>query len=122
MLPIRKRLNLSADNGNETLVFFSKSGLHLATGYTRVVIGGRGPYVEFYQRQMVMNSFSMPEKEEWRINSPQSFYVEYRSKCDSNVKLYVQKRLVKYADYLIGYCYLSAYDLVMGSTCPVVSA
>jgi len=47
--PWRKRLNISVDEGNDNFVFLSKSGLHLAIGYTRVVIGKRGPYVEFFE-------------------------------------------------------------------------
>ena len=27
--------------------FEASTGLHVATGYTRIVIGGRGPYIEF---------------------------------------------------------------------------
>lgn len=46
MKPYRKRLNIAVDSGSESLLFFSKDNLYLATGYTRVVIGKRGPYVE----------------------------------------------------------------------------
>ncbi len=119
--PWRKRLNISADSGNDSIVFLSKSGLHLATGYTRVVIGGRGAYVEFLARQIEFNNFTVPEEEQYRISDARVFYVEWRSKCESYVKLYVQKRRVAYADYQIGYCYMSPLDLVMASTCPVVS-
>ena len=122
MKPWRKRLNISVDTGNDKLIFLSLFGLHLATGYTRVVIGKRGPYVEFLQRHIRMDNFYMPPDEEYRINDNVAFYVEYRSKCADNVMLYVQKRRVAYADYQIGYCYMSPLDLVMASTCPVVSA
>ena len=121
MKPYRKRLAIDVDSGSETLIFLSHSNLHLATGYTRVVIGGRGPYVEFLARQIEFNSFTVPEAELYRIEDARAFYVEWRSKCESNVKLYVQKRTVAYADYKIGYCYLSPYDLTMASTCPVIS-
>ena len=121
MKPYRKRLLINVDSGSETLIFLSHSNMHLATGYVRVVIGGRGPYVEFLQKHIEFNNFRIPEEEEYRINDQRAFYVEYRSKCESNVKLYVQKRTVAYADYKIGYCYLSPYDLTMASTCPVIS-
>ena len=122
MRPYKKRLCISADTGSEFLVFMSNSGLHLATGYTRVVIGGRGPYVEFRQNQIVWNSFNIPDSEAYRIDDQRAFYVEYRSKCEAFVKLYAQKRTVAYADYLIGYCYISPFDLMMASTCPVISS
>jgi len=121
MKPWRKRLNISVDSGNATLRFFSKNDLHLATGYTRVVIGKRGPYVEF-RDQIQWDSFYVPDTEIYRWHDARAFYVEYRSKCDANVMLYYQKRTVSYADYKIGYCYMSPLDLVMASTCPVVSA
>ena len=122
MKPYRKRLLIEVDTGNDKLLFLSQSGLHLATGYTRVVIGGRGPYVEFLQRHIEFNNFGIPDEEEYRINDLRAYYIEYRSKCESNVKLYVQKRTVAYADYKIGYCYLSPFDVVMASTCPVISS
>ena len=122
MRPWNKRLNIAINTGSNTLIFLSKSGLHLATGYTRVVIGKRGPYVEFLARQIEFNSFTVPEEEQYRIDDARAFYVEWRSKCESYVKLYVQKRTVAYADYQIGYCYISPFDLEMASTCPVVSS
>jgi hypothetical protein len=121
MKPYSKRLAIDL-NGNSTLLFFSKSNLHLSTGYVRVVIGGRGPYVEFTDRQLQMQNVTLPEEEEYRIDDRRTYYVEYRSKCDSYVKIYVQKRTVAYADYKIGYCYISPFDLMMASTCPVISA
>lgn len=121
MKPWKKRLNIAINTGNNTLVFLSKSGLRLATGYTRVVIGGRGPYVEFLPKQIEFNSFTVPETEQYRFDDARAFYIEWRSKCESYVKLYVQKRTVAYADYKIGYCYISPADLEMISTCPVLS-
>jgi len=122
MKPWRKRLNISVDTGNDKLIFLSKSGLHLATGYTRVVIGKRGPYVEFQHKQIQWGYFEVPDGQEYRWHDSTAFYVEFRSKCASNVMLYYQKRTVSYADYKVGMFYMSPADLVMQSTCPVVSA
>jgi hypothetical protein len=36
------------------------------------------------------------------------------------VKLYLQKRTVAYADYRIGMCYISPFDMVMATMCPVI--
>ena len=33
--------------GDETLQLYTKSGTKVATGYERIVIGDRGPYIEF---------------------------------------------------------------------------
>jgi hypothetical protein len=104
--------------GNDAQEFYSKSGLLLAVGYQRIVIGGRGPYVEFSPRDIELSSFRIPKKEMWRVDSDDAFYVERRSKDDSDVKLYDQKKLVTYADYKIGFYYISPADLIVnGTTC-----
>lgn len=87
------------------LSLFSKSGLLLATCYDRIVIGGRGPYVEF--SEIIKESVHIPEDEYWRINSNIPYYIELRSNCSSYVKVYKQKKTVKYADYIIDKYYIS---------------
>ncbi len=42
--------------GDEITEFFSKNGELLAVGYIRIVIGARGPYVEFLDSQLVSES------------------------------------------------------------------
>jgi hypothetical protein len=121
MKPYRKRLNIAVDAGSETLFLFSQSGLHLATGYTRVVIGKRGPYIEFRPNQIVWTNFHVPESQIYRFRDARVFYIEHRSNCNSNVMLYQQRRTVAYADYKIGFCYISPFDLIMTGTCPVIS-
>lgn len=102
-------------------MFYSHYGLFLAIGYQRVVIGERGPYVEFLPRQIRWNNFSVPLDEVYRIKDPNVFYVEYRSKCEGYVKLYLQKRPVTYADYQMEMCYISPSDLQMANGCPVIN-
>jgi len=85
----------------------SPAGLHLATGYNRVVIGGRGPYIEFLSHHINWNSFHIPNDQLYRKTDRRSFYNEYRSRCAANVKLYWQKKRVAYADYQIGLSYIS---------------
>lgn len=78
----------------------------VAVGYERVVIGDRGPYVEFTISEIIFENFK-------KINNPShKYYIEYRSNCESNVKLYFQLLPVNYADYKIGVCYISPFDLV----------
>lgn len=89
---------------------FTKSGLKVATGYERIVIGGRGPYVEFSDDQVVQTNFLVPEDQKWRFTSSNSYYNEYRTVQD-NVKIYHQKKTVDYVDYKIGMWYISPFDL-----------
>lgn len=102
----RARLKLppdSIDNGREDLLLFTRNKLLVATGFKRVVIGGRGPYVEFEQDHLV--------KEAFRWEQAHSYYTEYRTVDACNVKAYHQLATVDYADYRVGLWYLSPFEL-----------
>jgi len=90
--------------GDPTTRFFTLRGSLIATGYTRVVIGERGPYVEFMLENLESNA--MCESQDNR----HYYYVELRSRVD-NVKVYVQVHPVDYADYVPGRCYVSPFDM-----------
>jgi len=92
--------------------FFSYSGSLLAAGYNRIVHGGRGPYVEFVDRQICHANLVVPPAESWRLGSSRCYYDEYRSNDKSYVKVYHQKKCVNYADYIVGMWYMSPFDLV----------
>jgi len=108
-----ERLKIPIQGDGQTR-FFTETGLHIATGYERVVIGDRGPYVEFASAQLVKENLYMPEECKYRI-TPESkgrfYYHEYRSKDESHVKVYLQRRTVDYADYKVGFFYISPFDL-----------
>lgn len=106
----RKRLFLPEISYGEEIEFFTKSGTHIATGYERVVIGDRGPYIEFNDEMMTDNLF-VPWEQEYRIGHGVCYYEEWRSNDDSYVKVYYQKRLVKYADYKLEMWYILPFDL-----------
>lgn len=116
----RNKLLIGIDYGNDELEFYSSCGTLLAIGYVRVVIGKRGPYVEFDRHHIRWNVFSIPPSEEYRLANKVVFYDEYRSIDNSFVKLYFQKRLVTYADYKIGLCYISPLDLFRVENQPVI--
>jgi len=110
MTEYEKRIKIPL-TGNDETAFYTKCGLLIATGYKKIVIGQRGPYVEFLDKHINLTSIHMPESEKWRITSEDAYYMEYRSTDESNVKLYFQKRVVNYANYKIGYFYISPFDL-----------
>ena len=105
------RLNIPEISDGFPIEFKTKSGLVLATGYTRMVIGERGPYLEFTTEQMCRNHIDIPSEEKHRIGNNIYYYDEYRSLGPERVKIYFQKKTVKYADYKIGYWYISPFDL-----------
>jgi hypothetical protein len=90
--------------GENNIIFFTKSNLIVARGYNRVVIGDRGPYIEFDSYQIIKNFHKID-------NPSHKYYEEYRSNCKSNVKIYYQLLPVNYADYKIGKFYISPFDL-----------
>jgi len=91
--------------GFDDILFGTKSKLLVARGYNRVVIGDRGPYIEFEINQIIFDNFNLI------IDFSHKYYTEYRSVCESNIKLYLQLLTVDYADYKVGKCYISPFDL-----------
>lgn len=107
---------LNADkNGNSLVELFTKNGLKISKGYRRVVIGGRGPYVEFTDDQLNLKAFYIPKEQLYRITDRRVYYIELRSVDDCFVKLYYQLQTVAYADYKIGMFYISPYDLFLST-------
>jgi hypothetical protein len=81
------------------------------------VIGGRGPYIEFLPGHLIWDSLHVPDEEKYRTKHPwkdKVFYVEWRTKDQSNVKVYDQKKIVNYADYKVGLFYISPFELFVG--------
>lgn len=92
---------------------YTKSKLQIAIGYRRIVIGDRGPYIEFEKKDLIFNNFRIPEDKKIKLTYRNCYYIEYRSIDESNVKLYFQKRSVDYADYKVGKYYISPFDLYL---------
>lgn len=108
--------------GDSKTVFKSKSGLIVAVGYKRVVIGGRGPYIEFDKENIVCDmislfgitiNFSNPS------NPNNLYYYHLSPEQDKSIKIYFQLKTVKYADYKIGKFYISPDHLDMSQFEPV---
>jgi hypothetical protein len=93
--------------GKDADVVKTLSGFVIATSFRRIVYGGRGAYVEFTPNQMFMFHLTIPSSQQWRISSRVAYYIEYRTKDESNVKVYFQLRPVVYADYIPGMLYIA---------------
>ena len=96
--------------GEKDYPLYTKSGEQVATGYTRVVIGGRGPYVEFTDKELLKENLYVPNGSMYRLTSGTVYYDEYRTNKDF-VMVYRQKKTVAYADYKKGMWYISPFDL-----------
>lgn len=106
-------LKIPEDGSN--LEFRTSSDTIIARKYERVVIGQRGPYVEFTSNQILCNKLFIPKSQLFRLSDPKIYYIEFRTNDDSNVKVYYQMRTVAYAYYKIGYFYVSPSDLYTNS-------
>lgn len=114
LIPITDREgNPIPQEGNLEARFYSANHTLLATGYTRVVIGGRGAYIEFAPEHMAMQNLHVPPDQEWRYQSETAYYIEHRSNDAANVKVYEQRRTVGYADYKVGLYYIAPADVVI---------
>ena len=132
MKPYKKRLQIPiepimVDIGEGVLEMatrpnnlYTKTGLLVASGYRRVVIGGRGPYVEFHFTDIKWNEFYVPSDLQYRADSKVVYYEEWRSRDSAYVKLYLQKRKVAYADYQVGRMYISPFDLFTEGLTPII--
>ena len=98
-------------DGDSSIRLYTQAGLLLATGYTRIVIGGRGPYIEFAPEQIEYGNISIPDHAQHKLENNLSYYHEYRSNDNCFVKLYQQKIKVGYADYLVGMWYISPFNV-----------
>lgn len=90
--------------------FKTKDGLPIASGFSRLVIGDRGAYVEFELEDLITENLYMPDSQKWRIGHQYAYYLEYRSKRNY-VKVYYQRRTVNYADYKVKKFYISPDEL-----------
>lgn len=102
----RARLKIppdAVDDGRQDAPLFTKNGLLVALGFRRVVIGGRGPYVEFQDDNIVQESL--------RWERAGAYYTEYRTIDACNVKVYHQISTVAYADYRPDLWYISPFEL-----------
>ena len=95
----------------------------MATGYTRIVIGGRGPYIEFNHEHIILANLHVPENKRWKLRPDRRGefdYIEWRTNDDANVKVYEQVRTIGYADYRVGLIYVDPLDLFVAGE-PVIT-
>ena len=101
-------LNIDINGGKIPL--FTSFPNTIARSYQRVVIGQRGPYVEFCKNEILEKELYIPKSQLYRLSDPKVYYIEFRT-IDNDIKVYYQMRSVAYADYRIGYFYISPSNL-----------
>jgi len=96
---------------------YSIDGTQICNGYNRIVIGDYGAFVELLDNQMILDNIIVKMGQEYRINderySKNCKYEWYTLTDNSDIKLYKQKRTVKYADYKPKMWYVSVHQVFL---------
>lgn len=96
---------------------FTANHIQFATGFSRIVVGDYGAYIEIPQDRMFINGLKGVAGQEFRYMDD-----NYRDKvkynwltciADTSIKIYYQKKEVKYADYKPGFFYVSPYECIL---------
>jgi len=99
----------------EGAIYDAVTGIKISSGYTRLVIGDYGAYLEISE-QIEFNNLYIKNGQEWRLDRqkyPNSKYYWYVTNNEEDAtKVYYQIKTVKYADYKVGYYYVSPYEVI----------
>lgn len=98
-------------------VLCTKTGTVVCNGYTRIVVGDYGAFIEFDEEQANLDKYIIAPGQEHRVNDPRYSknvkYIWMTIPDGSNIKIYKQKRKVAYADYRSGMYYISPHECVI---------
>lgn len=102
--------------GSDT-VLCTKTGTVVCNGYTRIVVGDYGAFIEFDEEQANLDEYIIAPGQEYRVNNPRYSknvkYIWMTIPDGSNIKIYKQKKKVSYADYKSGMFYISPHECVI---------
>lgn len=91
-------------------------GTEFASGFSRVVIGDYGAFLEIAGSQINRDVIHVQPGQEYRLAEPRYAehikYIWMTVPDGSNVKIYWQQRAVEYADYIPGMYYVSPFEIL----------
>ena len=96
---------LNINGCSDCKLFMKSTGELLARGYSRVVIGDHGAYIEIEQEDINVEILRIKKGEERRMK-PNPYYKYVWLETSSGDKVYKQLAGVKYADYKCGFYYI----------------
>lgn len=102
--------------GKEGYPLFSKAGNCIARGFSRVVVGDYGAFVEIPSQFLFQNVLTIKPGTEKRLTLKNAKYNWLcprfpDGRLETECKVYEQKKRVSYADYKEGLYYISPYHL-----------
>ncbi|MGD1524098.1 hypothetical protein [Vibrio harveyi] len=94
----------------------TKKGKLIASGYSRIVVGDYGPFLEIAPENMLTEALIVHNGEEYRLDPVyrDKYHIKYgwyTIKGHKGIKVYHQFDTVEYADYRKGMYYISPFDL-----------
>lgn len=105
---------LSIDKSVTELV--TPCGTPICNGYDRIVIGDYGAFIEFSE-DAIASEFIIQPGQEYRVNDDKYKnnvkYIWLTVKDQSGIKIYKQRRGVKYADYKLNRYYVSVHEVAI---------
>lgn len=107
----RRRLTVPVDRKPMSYLLTDQLGQTIATDYTRIVIGNRGPYVEIEEAAINLDLLSLHPRHQGRCNNLSNYFYLWYIVQGSFIKVYKQLRRVDYADYVPGKFYISPFEL-----------
>ena len=101
------------DDGEETPIY-SLEGTLLANGYSRIVVGDYGAFVEIAKKDIIRKNIKNKEGQEYRFRdayfADKVKYYWLTAKDNTDCKIYLQRKTVEYADYKPDYFYISPFE------------
>lgn len=99
----------------DTTSICTGNGTEFASGFSRVVIGDYGAFLEISGEQINRDAIQVQPGQEYRLKEPRYAehvkYIWMTVSDGSNVKIYWQQRPVEYADYKPGLFYVSPFEV-----------
>lgn len=103
---------LSIKGDNKRL--YSLSGTPICNNYDKIVVGDYGAFIEFSEPA---SKFIVKQGQEYRFDTERYSnikYYWYTTNDDSDIKIYLQRKSVTYADYKPGKYYVSVHEVTLG--------
>lgn len=102
-------------SGDSSANLCSLDGTVLCKGYSRIVVGDYGAFVEISPEQIYKEALQCKPGQEYRYQDKRFAgnvkYLWLTAKDRSCCKIYLQKKKVSYADYVPGMYYISPYEV-----------
>lgn len=102
-------------DGDNAAQLRSLDGTLICEGYERIVIGDYGAFVEISPARVCKDNLCCKRGQEYRMSDERFAanvkYLWLTTKDRSDCKIYLQKKIVSYADYQPGMYYISPYEV-----------